>query len=52
MSISEVNEIADREVDPPMDESRLNRIRLLNLKLGVTDDMLEHSVKSPGERHL
>lgn len=35
-----------------MDESRTNRIRLLNMKLGVTEDMLEHSVKTPGDKHL
>ena len=35
-----------------MDESRVNRIRLLNMKMGVTEDMLEHSIKTPGEKHL
>jgi hypothetical protein len=35
-----------------MDESRTNRIRLLNMKMGVTEDMLEHSIKTPGEKHL
>lgn len=44
--------MADRDVDPPMDESRTNRIRLLNLKMGVTDDMLEQGGKTPGEKHL
>lgn len=52
MSISDVNSISDREVDPPMDQSRLNRIRLLNMKMGVTEDTLEHSVKTPGEKYL
>ena len=52
MSISDVNDIVDKDVEPPMDESRLNRIRLLNMKMGVTEDMLEHSVKTPGEKHL
>jgi hypothetical protein len=47
-----VNQVIDRDVDPPMEESRTNRIRLLNLKMGVTDDMLEHSSKTPGEKHL
>lgn len=36
MSISEVNDIVDKDVDPPMDGSRLNKIRLLNMKMGVT----------------
>ena len=35
-----------------MDESRTNRIRLLNLKMGVTEDMIEHTGKTPGEKHL
>lgn len=52
MTISEINEIADKEVDPPLDGTRLNKIRHLNMKMGVTEDMLEHSIKSPGEKHL
>jgi hypothetical protein len=52
MTISEVNEIVDKSVDPPMDESRLNRIRLMNQSIGVTEDMLEHSIKTPGEKHV
>lgn len=52
MGLSAVNEVIDKDVDPPMEGSRLNRIRLLNMKMGVTEEMLEHSVKSPGEKHL
>jgi hypothetical protein len=52
MSISEVNQVMDKDVEPPMDESRQNRIRLLNMKLGVTEGMLEGSFKTPGEKHL
>lgn len=52
MTISEVNQVIDRDVEPPMDESRVNMIRLLNMKMGVTEDMLEHSIKTPGEKHL
>lgn len=52
MSISEVNDLVDKDVDPPMDESRTNRIRLLNLKMGVTEDMLQQGGKTPGEKHL
>lgn len=35
-----------------MDQSRTNKIRLLNMKLGVDEDMLEHNIKTPGEKHL
>ena len=37
MSISEVNEISDKDMEPPIDESRLNKIRMLNMKMGVTE---------------
>lgn len=52
MSLSEMNEVVDRDVDPPLEGSRLNRIRLMNLKMGVTDEMMEHNIISPGEKHL
>jgi len=35
MSLSEVNQIIDQQEEPPADGSRLNRIRLLNMKLDV-----------------
>jgi hypothetical protein len=40
MSISEVNSIVDREVEPPEDGSRQNKIRLYNFKMGVTQEDL------------
>ena len=52
MGLSEVNNVIDRDVDPPAEGSRQNRIRLMNLKMGVTEEMLEHNVKSPGEKHI
>ncbi len=35
-----------------MNSTRLNQIRLLNMKMGVTEEMLDHSLKTPGEKHL
>jgi len=48
MSISEVNSIADREVEPPDDGSRQNKIRLYNYKFGLTEEDMQHYVKTPG----
>ena len=52
MSISEINSVIDKDIDPPSEGSRLNRIRLLNMKMEVTEEMIDHSIKTPGEKHL
>ena len=53
MSISEANDVVDKDVDPPFfDGSRTNKIRMLNMQLGVTADDIDSSLKTPGEKHL
>lgn len=39
-------------MEPPSEGSRQNRIRYFNHKFGLTEEDLEHMVKSPGEKHL
>ena len=49
MSLSEANDVADKDVDPPFfDGSRQNKIRMLNMQLGVTPDDIDSTLKTPG----
>lgn len=53
MSLSQINEVRDKDVPPSMNGDRAEAIRCMNYQMGVDEETFEHSgLKSPGEKHL